>query len=115
MKLIGKLDDMLVYEVTRGKYIIVDPNSGRWNTEWTWYGQLGRYCDTFTKCSEDKEDERCVEVIQENKDKILEALNRLKDTDDDIGKEYLKEQDEFYDRLEEGREFDWSDGDYVEE
>ena len=115
MKLIGKLDDMLVYEVSRGKYVIIDPERERWMADWTWYGQLGRFCDTFTKCSEDEDELKGVEVIEKNKDKILEALNNLPEADDEIGKDYLKEQDEFYDSLEDGREFDWSDGDYVED
>ena len=115
MKLIGKLDDMLVYEVERGKYIIVDPETGRWTVEWTWFGQLGRTCDTFTKLSEDADDEKGLEVIETNKSAILERLNDLEKSDDDIGQEYLKEQDEFYDSLEENREYDSYYGKYSDE
>ena len=115
MRLIGKLDDFLVYEVDDGKYIIVSPESGKWKAEWTWYGQLGRWCDTFTKCSEDENDLKCVEIIEKNKEKVLEALNKLKDIEqDDIGEEYLKEQKEFYERLSDGMEYDWFKGDYSE-
>ncbi len=113
MQLIGKMDDYLVFEVERGKYIVVEPDSGRWSVEWTWYGQLGKWCEDFTKCNHDEDEGKCLEVIEKNKDEILERLNDL-ERDDEISEEFLSEQDEFYDQLEEGREYDWFSG-YQEE
>lgn len=115
MKLIGKLDDNLVYEVDRGQYIVVNPDSDRWTVEWLWYGQLGKWCDRFTKCGEDENDEKCLEIIENNKDEIRKQLNRAYESvDSDVGKEFLDEQDEFYDWLDENREYDWNFG-YVDQ
>ena len=116
MRLLGIMDDYLVYEVDRGQYIIVDPETKRWTAEWTWYGQLGRWCDRFTKCSVADGEGKALEVIADNAEDILERLNKFaEDEDDDFRNTFLNEQEEFYNELEDGREYDWSDGEYVEE
>ena len=115
MRLIGKLDDMPVYEFDRGQYVIVNPETERWMVTWTWFGNFGRNFDTFEKCSGGDEDEKCISIIERNKEDILEQLNEVADnTKSEIGESYLKEQDEFYDALEEGREYDYYDG-YTDE
>ena len=110
------MDNLRVYELKRGAYVIVDPNSGRVATTWVWFGNLGRNCDTFTKGGENPDDEKCVELIVKNKDDILRKLDGFEDNvESEEGKDFLDEQDEFYDGLEEGREFDWWRQDYVED
>lgn len=111
MKLIGKLDDALVYEVDRGQYIVVDPETKRWTVTWSWYAQLGRACDSFTKLEHSEEDDECLDVIEDNLPEMLDALNAL----DDEGKskirgEYMEEQDDFYEGLDENREYNWYSG-----
>ena len=115
MRLIGKMDDKPVYEFDRGQYVIVDPETERWMVTWAWFGNFGRNFDMFEKCTECEEDEKCISVIDKNKEDILKQLNAVADNiDSDIGKELLKEQEEFYEALEDGREYDYYDG-YTDE
>ena len=111
MKYIGKLDDLPVYEFKRGAYVIVDPEDEKVITTWVWLGNLGKNFDTFTKGGENPDDDRCVEIIEKNKDKIIDRLMEI-DPDDEDEEEWLKEQDEFYESLDEGREYDYLEGDY---
>ena len=111
MQLIGKMDDKPVYEFDEGQYVIVDPESERWMVTWSWYGNLGRTFDTFEKCSECEEDEKCLSIISDNKEQILDQLNdAYENAQDDIGKKLLKAQEDFYNFLEENREYDWFSG-----
>ncbi len=115
MKLIGKIDDLPVYEFDEGQYVIVNPESERWMVTWVWYGNLGKNFDTFVKCQECEEDDKCIEIIEKNKEDILDRLNdAFENSRSENGKEFLKEQKEFYDSLEEGREYDWYSG-YLDE
>lgn len=115
MKLIGKMDDFFVYEVDDGQYIVVDPEEKRWTVTWSWYAQLGRACDRFTKLENSEEDEKCLDVIEDNLPEMLDALNAIADDGgDDIREQFLKEQTEFYDELDDNREYDWYSG-YTDE
>ena len=115
MKLIGKIDGLPVYEFDEGQYVIVNPRSKKWMVTWIWFGNLGRNFDTFVKCGECEEDGECVEIIEKNKDEILDRLNdAYENAQSEEGKEFLKEQKEFYDSLEEGRKYDWYSG-YLDE
>ena len=115
MKYIGMLDGLPVYEVKRGAYLIVNPETERVIATWLWYGTLGRNYDTFMRGGENPDDEKCVEIIEKNMESLLKRLNDVAENAEDDGKEFLDEQDEFYDSLEEGREFDWMSGEYLDE
>ena len=81
MKLIGKLDESLVYEIDRGKYIIViiDEDSGnQWiDVTSNWTNPLGRFAWSFTKCSSDPKEEACLKLIEERKGYIAEKLEQI--------------------------------------
>ena len=81
MKLIGKLDESLVYEVERGKYIIVviDEDTGESRCEVTtdWTNPLGRFAWSFTKCESDEKEPQCLEAIEAHKEEIAEKLNSI--------------------------------------
>ena len=116
MKYIGKLDDLPVYEFKRGAYVIVNPESEKVITTWNWLGNLGRNFDTFIKGGENPDDEKCVEVIEKNKDRIIKQVKDYhENAESDEGKEWLDEQDAFYDNLDEGREYDYIEGAYSDE
>lgn len=111
MKMIGKLDEAPVFEVDRGQYVVVNPETGRWMVTWTWYGNLGRNFDTFMKCSSCDEEDACLEIIEKDKEDILKQLNAVADNlGEEEDNEILDEQDEFYDSLDENREYDWFEG-----
>ncbi len=110
MKLIGKLDSSLVYEMDRGQYVIVDPDTKRYIVTWTWFGLLGRNYDTFTKCDTADEDDECLAIIEENLESIARKLSDVfGNVDTEDGQEWLKDQDEFYNALEDGQVYNWFD------
>ena len=115
MKLIGKIDDAPLFEVDEGKYISGNPHNETCRPMWCWFMNMGRWADTFVKCSESEDELHCLDVIEKNKEKLAEALNSF---DDEVqsadGQEMLKEQQKFYDWLEEGREYNWFEG-YTDE
>lgn len=114
MKYIGKLDGLPVYEFKRGAYVIVSPEEDEVIVTWTWYGNLGRNYDTFEKGGENPDDEKCVEAIEHNKDKIIRMLERYdKQAEDEDGQEFLDAQEKFYDSLEEGKKYDYFSGEYI--
>ncbi len=106
MKLLGKLDGSPVYEFDRGQYVIINPNRGKWMATWLWSGYLGKYYDTFMKCSDCEEDEKCLNIIDDNKESILVQLERVYKNAED-NEEELEEQDRFYDALKEGETYSW--------
>ena len=115
MKYIGKLDDYPVYEFRRGAYVIVDPRSERVMPTWAWFGNLGRNYDTFIKGGENPDDDKCIVAIEKGKDKILRQIESFdRNAESENGQDFLDEQEEFYEKLEDGRIFDWYKGDYIE-
>lgn len=85
-------------------------------TTWVWYGMLGRNFDTFLKEASNEDNEKCVEIIEKNKNKILKAVKEYSsDGENDSVKELLDVQDEFYDWVEEGRTYDYYNGKYIDE
>ena len=109
------LDELPVYELKRGAYVVVNPETERVMTTWVWFGNLGRNYDTFMKGGENPDDDKCVEVIEKNKDKILRSLEGFDEiAESDDGQEFLDEQEKFYDSLEEGKTYDYFSGEYLE-
>lgn len=110
MKLIGKLDSSLVYEMDRGQYVIVDPDTKHYVVTWTWLGLLGRNFDMFMKCDTADEDDECLAIIEENLESIARKLSDVfGNVDTEDGQEWLKDQDEFYNALEDGQVYNWFD------
>ena len=118
MKMIGKLDDLPLFEIAEGKYITVNPENDTFTPMWSWYATLGRWSDNFVKCEDDPEEMHCLDVIEQHREDIVRILNSY---DDEIasedGKAMLEEQRNFYEWLEEDREYNYFDGytDEVEE
>ena len=81
MKLIGKLDESLVYEVERGKYIIViydeEEGDGRCEVTSNWTNPLGRFAWSFTKCETDEKEPVCIDIISEHKSEIAQKLSQI--------------------------------------
>lgn len=122
MKLLGKIENSLVYEVARGQYIIVsyDEESGRERYEVTnvWSNPLGRFAWEFTKCSSAPGmEDKCLEIIRKNKSQIaekLKALSEAAERDEELARmneETLTELDEKLASMEEGEVWDWDDDD----
>ena len=111
MKLIGKLDDLPVFEVEEGKYISVNPKNETCRTMWCWYAVLGKWADTFVKCTEDAEEVHCLHVIEQYKEEVAESLNSYEDAiKSEDGREMLEAQRDFYEWLDEDREYDYFNG-----
>ena len=117
MKLIGKIEGSLVYEMGRGRYVIVsceEDGRERWEVTPVWSSPLGRFAWTFTKCSSDPREARCLEILKRDKDAInkeLEKLNRLwakDETEESLGP-VLDELEEKLDSMEDGEVWDWDD------
>lgn len=115
MKMIGKLDESPVFEVEEGKYIAVSPERETCMPMWSWYAVLGKWAETFEKCSESPDELRCLDLIEQNKEQLAEALNSYADeVASEGGKVMLEEQKEFYDWLEDNREYNYFEG-YTDE
>ena len=115
MKLIGKIDDLPLFEVEDGKYIAVNPVKETCTPMWSWYAVLGKWADTFVKCTDDEEEVHCLKVIEQYKEAVVEKLNSYEEQiESDDGKEMLEAQREFYEWLDEGREYNYFDG-YTDE
>ena len=111
MELIGKLSGMPVFEFAAGQYIAVDVKNRDAIPMWCWFANLGRWYDTFEKCSYCEEENECLDIISENKEKIANELNDLADEiETEDGKQYLEEQEEFYNWLESNRVYNWNYG-----
>ncbi len=111
MRLIGLLDDAPVFEFERGKYVTVNPDSEQWMVMWCWFAYLGRNCDTFTKCTKCEHLNKSIAIIEKNKEKIKEELDAVcMDTESKFRAEFLDEQDNFYNWLENDRTYDWFEG-----
>lgn len=111
MELIGKLSGMPLFELELGKYIAVDVDDRKAFPMWSWYANLGRWYDTFEKCSYCEEENECLEIISENKEEIVSSLNEMADEiETEDGKQYLEEQEDFYNWLESNRVYDWNYG-----
>ena len=116
MKLLGKIEESLVFEYERGRYIIVyvdeENEESRWEVTPVWSNPLGRFAWHFTKCSSDPKEQDCLDVIRENKSEIVERLNELnavwadKDRAEMFG-DVLDELDETLDSLKEGEVWTW--------
>lgn len=115
MKMIGKLDESPLFEVEEGKYISVSPSQEKCMTMWCWYAVLGKWAETFEKCSEDPEELHCLDLIEKNKEEIAENLKGYEDeAASEDGRKMLEAQREFYEWLDEGREYSYFDG-YLDE
>lgn len=84
LKLIAKVEESLVFEVERGMYIIVFLSDekrveGKCEVTPCWTNPLGRFAWYCSKCSSDPKEDKCVELIEKNKDKIFEGLRELKE------------------------------------
>lgn len=111
MNLIGKLDGMPVFEIERGMYAAVDVNDGRCVPMWSWYANLGRWNDSFEKCSSCEEELACIDLIEKNQEMLLKAFNSYSDKlQSEEGQKFLDGQDEFYNWLESDREYNWFSG-----
>ena len=115
MEFIGKLDGMPVFEINRGNYIAVDAAERKYYTMWCWFANLGKWNDSFEKCSFCDDEELCLDIIEENIKDITEKMNGYqKNIDSEDGQKFLEEQDNFYQWLESNREYNWFDG-YTDE
>lgn len=84
LKLIAKVEESLVFEVERGMYIIVFPGDkeraeGRCEVTPCWTNPLGRFAWYCSKCSSDPKEDKCIEIIEKNKDRIFENLKELEE------------------------------------
>lgn len=115
MKLIGKMDGVPVFEIEEGKYVTVNPDTESCKVLWSWYAVLGRWCDTFEKCTECEEEEACLHLIERNKEELAEHLNSIgKQSEADDFRKWMDAQRDFYDWLEPNREYDYLVG-YTDE
>ncbi len=104
MRMLGLLDDKPVFEIDRGKYVIVNPENKKWTVTWLWSGMLGRNYDSFKKCSECEDEKECLKILGDNRDAIVKRLDRVYANVKD-GKEYLDDQDRFYESLKDGETY----------
>lgn len=116
LKMIGRLDDMPLFEVEKGRYIVIDVNRGRYQTMWTWYGYLGKFFDEFEKCTECPEERDCLKIIELHLSDIVNEFNRRElDFEDEETAAYFNDQEKFYDWIEPNRKFDYYSGKYEDE
>ena len=86
LKLIAKVEESLVFEVDKGLYIIARPSDseyhikGRCEVTPCWLNPLGRFAWNCSKCSSDAKEAERIELMEENKDKILEELREWEET-----------------------------------
>lgn len=114
LELIAKIENALVFRAGRGKYITAvcdtDPDDGedrsRIYINIPWTTPLGRWAFSVTKCSDDPLEEKAIELIRKNKDKILKKLSEY----DEFYKEHPEkleeveeESDEYLAELEDGQ------------
>lgn len=116
MKYLGLFNGMPLYEIVKGTYVMVNVENESVLFSRYWLGHLDRYGDTFTKGGENPNDEKCIEIIEKNKDSILKAVEAFSDgLDTEEAEAEFKEQDNFYNSLEEGREYNCYMGKYSDE
>jgi len=121
MKLLGKIEESLVFEYERGKYIIVfyDEDSGQERVEVTsnWSNPLGRFAWHFTKCSSDPRESKCLSIISKNKSDVVSRLNELNElyqNNEEFRRDVESDLDELDDVLEEmgeGDVWNWEEDD----
>lgn len=115
MKVIGKMDGLPLFEVDRGKYIAVNLKKGKCHTMWSWYANMGKWADDFEKCSDIPDELECLNLIEQDKEDIVEVFSKYeKDINSEDGQQMLDDQEEFYNWLDEDREYNWFDG-YTDE
>ena len=116
MKYLGLFNGLPLYEIVKGTYVIINVEHENVMFSRYWLGHLSRYGETFTRGGENPDDEKCIEIIEKNKDRILEAAEDFsKGLDSDEMKAEFKQQDDFYNWLEEGREYNCYSGKYSDE
>ena len=116
VKYLGLFNGLPLYEIVRGAYVIVDPEEKKILLSGNWFGHLDRYGETFTKGGENKDDDKCIEIMRKNKDEILglaRAANERVEENEADG--LFDGQDEFYNWLEERREYNCYAGKYSDE
>ena len=111
MQLIGKINGMPVFEIDNKGYVAVNVRKKTVMPMWSWYANLGKWYDTFEKCSSCEEENDALSVIEDNIEEIVSRLNACQEeAESESGQVFLEEQEEFYQWLETGREYDWFDG-----
>lgn len=116
MKYLGLFNGMPLYEIVKGTYVMVNVEDERILFSSYWLGHLDRYGVTFTRGGENPDDEKCIEIIEKNKDRILKAVEEFSNgLDSEEMDAEFKQQDDFYNWLEEGREYDCYRGKYSDE
>ena len=112
-KLIAKVDEALVFEVGEGLYVTVyyeeDENGNeirsRVMDDTHWTNPLGRFAWSYTKCSSDPKEDKCIEVIEKNMDRVLKKLNRVQEIYDEhpeAKEEAIEISNEFLDGMQDG-------------
>lgn len=86
-KLIAKVDESLVFEVGEGLWVTVsyregqdgEPVKSKVHVDIPWTNPLERFAWSYTKCNSDPKEDKCLELIKENKDMVLERLNQYQE------------------------------------
>lgn len=111
MRFIGKIDGLPLFEFEEGMYVAVDSENRKVYPMWCWFASLGKWNDEFMKCGSCEDEQECLDVIQENKSIIKDAFNSyVDDLESEDAKEFLEEQEKFYNWLESDRVYNWFDG-----